>query len=136
MPIRCLDLDDTSGKLNLYGCLSACIFFLFLISFYTEEAPFYWRFERRAPCYRVNLGGCWSLFIFIWSHAGCLLVFYLLFHALHMDPVILLGRLKVCSMYITQLTKPFVWRSTTLVYSALSVSTAFSLEVFSCNSIT
>ena len=42
-PIKCLNLDDTSGQLKLEGWLYVVLIFYTL--FY-EEAPFYWHFVR------------------------------------------------------------------------------------------
>ena len=74
-PIKCLDLDDTNGQLKLEGWLYIVLIFY---TIFTEEAPFYWQFERggtillvilerrphfigylreEALVYSVNLGG-------------------------------------------------------------------------------
>ena len=113
-PIKCLDLDDISAKLNLEGWLYNALFFYTLLN---EEAPFYNQFwwggnillvilERRPhfigyfreeePFYWVNLGGGWlSFFIYVQNCAGGWLEFLFYgpcstWRAGHLDQVILL----------------------------------------------
>ena len=100
-PIKCLDLDDICGQLNLEGWLYNVLIFYAL---FNEEAPFYKQFGRggtilliilarrphfigyfreEAPFYWVNLGGGWcSFFIYVQNYAGGWLEFHFMVHSL------------------------------------------------------
>ena len=71
-PIKCLDLDDTNGQLQLEGRLSTVLVFNIILY---EEPPFYWALERWGTVLLSKFGrGLIDFFIYIqnlcWSLVG------------------------------------------------------------------